>query len=149
MRGHECRRESTVPVLAPVSVLREFRSSDQDAVIAFSLRAWEPVFNSLQESLGHELFQRLRGDWRVDQAEDVRAAVAEPSHQVWVADDANGRTVGFVVARLHRERRMGEIYMIAVDPDAQNRGIGAALARIHRVAASEGREGHSPGVMTG
>ncbi|MET0200859.1 MAG: hypothetical protein ABW114_08510, partial [Gaiellaceae bacterium] len=32
--------------------IREFREEDLDAVVAFSLRAWEPVFESLREVLG-------------------------------------------------------------------------------------------------
>ncbi len=111
-----------------MTALREFRLSDEDAVIALSLRAWEPVFGSLRQVLGDELFRRLRGDWRVGQEAEVRALLADPDQRVWVAGDAEGRTVGFVAAKLHREQQMGEIYMIAVDPSAQNRGIGTALA---------------------
>jgi GNAT superfamily N-acetyltransferase len=35
--------------------------------------------------------------------------------------------VAFVAAKLHPERHLGEISMLAVDPDAQGRGIGTAL----------------------
>jgi ribosomal protein S18 acetylase RimI-like enzyme len=110
--------------------LRAFRHSDQDAIVALSLRAWEPVFDSLHNILGEELFQRLRGDWRAGQAAEVRAVLTDSHHRVWVAEDANGSPVGFVAAKLHHEQEMGEVYMIAVDPSAQNRGIGAALAEI-------------------
>jgi GNAT superfamily N-acetyltransferase len=113
-----------------VTTLREFRPSDLEAIVALSLRAWEPVFDSLREALGAALFGQLRGDWRAGQAAEVRAVLADSSHRVWVAEDAEAGTVGFVAARLHREREMGEVYMIAVDPIAQNRGIGAALAEI-------------------
>jgi hypothetical protein len=39
--------------------ISEFREGDLDAVIAFSLRAWEPVFESLRDVLGDEIFLRL------------------------------------------------------------------------------------------
>ena len=39
--------------------IREFREEDLDAVVAFSLRAWEPVFDSLREVLGDEIFLQL------------------------------------------------------------------------------------------
>ena len=39
----------------------------------------------------------------------------------------NLRIAGFVALKLHPEDRMGEIYMIAVDPDFQRRGVAARL----------------------
>ena len=36
--------------------IREFREGDLDAVIAFSLRAWAPIFDSLREVLGDDIF---------------------------------------------------------------------------------------------
>lgn len=110
-----------------VPVIREARPSDEDAVVAVSLLAWKPVFAALRQGLGDELFRRLRGDWRASQAADVREVLTDPEQRVWVADD-DGRAVGFVAAKLHRGQRIGEIYMIAVDPIAQQRGIGTALA---------------------
>jgi len=38
-----------------------------------------------------------------------------------------GRPVGWVCTRLHPEDRMGEVYIVVVDPDYQRRGIGRAL----------------------
>ncbi len=43
--------------------IRPFRPDDLDAVVEFSLRAWAPVFASLQEVLGDEIFLRLQPDW--------------------------------------------------------------------------------------
>ena len=37
------------------------------------------------------------------------------------------QTAGFAALRLHTDDRMGEIYMIAVDPGFQRRGIGTSL----------------------
>src|SRR4051812_32676196 len=41
--------------------IREFREGDLDAVVAFSLRAWEPVFASIREVLG-EASTPITGD---------------------------------------------------------------------------------------
>jgi GNAT superfamily N-acetyltransferase len=110
--------------------VRDYGADDEEAVVALSLRAWEPVFDALQQALGPELFLRLRGDWRMDQATEVRRVLADPAQRVWVADDAAGSAIGFVAARLHRDQELGEIYMIAVDPAAQRQGIGTALTGV-------------------
>lgn len=135
--------------------LREYRPADEETVVALSLRAWEPVFDALEEALGPELFLRLRGDWRAGHASDVRGVLADSTQRVWVAEDAGERAVGFVAARLHRDQELGEIYMIAVHPGAQGRGIGTALTTAAtdwlrnkgmRVAMIEtgGDRGHAP-----
>ena len=36
--------------------IREFHEGDLDAIVAFSLRAWEPIFDSIREVLGDEIF---------------------------------------------------------------------------------------------
>lgn len=138
-----------------MATLREYRASDEEALVELSLRAWEPVFDALKEALGPELFVRLRGDWRVGQARDVRDVLADSTQHVWVAQDIGGRAVGFVAARLVREHELGEIYMIAVDPGVQGQGIGTDLAAVAtdwlrqsgmRVAMIEtgGDRGHAP-----
>jgi ribosomal protein S18 acetylase RimI-like enzyme len=112
------------------ATLREYQPSDELAVVALSLRAWEPVFCSIQQALGPELFARLRGDWRAEQAKEVRHVLADAGHRVWVAEGFGRTVVGFVAAKLDRESELGEIYMIAVDPAAQGEGIGTALASV-------------------
>jgi ribosomal protein S18 acetylase RimI-like enzyme len=113
-----------------VATLRGYRPSDEEALVELSLRAWEPVFDAANEALGPDLFLRLRGDWRVGQATEVRGVLADSTQRVWVAEDDGGRAVGFVAGKLHREQELGEIYMIAVDPGAQGQGLGRALTTV-------------------
>ncbi|MBF2009519.1 MAG: GNAT family N-acetyltransferase [Chlorogloeopsis fritschii C42_A2020_084] len=98
-----------------------------DAVIRLSLRAWAPVFDSLQKVMDLDVYHEFYPDWRVDQQKAVEKVCAAADTKVWVAIDS-GSTVGFVAVKLHFESNLGEIYMIAVDPDYQRRGIGTALA---------------------
>jgi GNAT superfamily N-acetyltransferase len=134
--------------------IREFHPEDEEAVVALSLRAWAPVFASMEEVLGHELSARMHGDWRVHQAQAVRDTLANSDVTVWVAE-ADGRVAGFVAAALDREPGMGEIWMLAVDPDHQLHGLGTTLtehatewlrAAGMRVAMVEtgGDPGHGP-----
>jgi len=98
-----------------------------DAVIRLSLRAWAPVFDSIQKAMNADVYRAFYPDnWRVSQQKAVEDVCAAEDTNVWVAIDA-GSTVGFVAVKLHLEDSMGEIYMIAVDPDFQCHGIGSAL----------------------
>ena len=84
--------------------IREYRRSDQETVVGLSLRAWEPVFDATKEALGPELFLRPTGRLAADRAREVRDVLADSSQRVWVAEDVGGRAIGFVAAKLHRER---------------------------------------------
>lgn len=108
-----------------MTVVRAFEDWDEDAVVALSLRAWAPVFESLHQVLG-EVYEQMHPDWRVDQERSVRAACHTDGMRVWVAE-AGSTVAGFVAARLDRDENLGEIYMIAVDPDHQRHGIASTL----------------------
>lgn len=97
-----------------------------DAVISLSLRAWAPVFDSIQKVMDAEVYRQFYPDWRVNQQKAVEDVCAAEDTNVWVAIDA-GTVAGFVAVKLDLESSMGEIYMVAVDPDFQGRGIGTAL----------------------
>jgi ribosomal protein S18 acetylase RimI-like enzyme len=107
--------------------VRAFEDRDQDAVIALSLRAFEPVFASLAGVLGESgVYSQLHPDWRAGQRRAVEAACSAEKIHVWVAEI--GAVVGgFVAVQLDHEASIGEIYMIAVDPDHQHRGVGSIL----------------------
>jgi ribosomal protein S18 acetylase RimI-like enzyme len=98
-----------------------------DAVVVLSLRAWTPVFDSIQKVMDLDVYREFYPDgWRVSQQKAVERVCAAPDTKVWVAIEADS-TVGFVAVKFRSEPSMGEIYMIAVDPDHQRRGIGTAL----------------------
>ena len=132
------------------------RDGDVDAIVDLSLRAWEPVFASIHDTVGPRLFEYFyAGDWRIHQAADVRRACTD--YDVTVAE-ADGRVVGFTAVDL-REGVEGEIYMLAVDPEAQGLGVGTRLttagvevirAAGKRVAVvgTGGDPGHAPARAT-
>jgi ribosomal protein S18 acetylase RimI-like enzyme len=107
--------------------VRELRHDDLDAIVAFSLRAWAPVFASVRDVLGDDIFLRLHPDWERSQTDAVRSECMSDERDVFVAV-ADERPVGFVTVALNAfHERMGVIEMIAVDPIYQRRGIGARL----------------------
>jgi ribosomal protein S18 acetylase RimI-like enzyme len=106
--------------------IRPYNPAQLDVVVRLSLRAWSPVFDSLQKVMEVDVYQAFYPDWRVSQQQAVEGVCDAEDTKVWVASDA-GVTVDFVAVKFHRALIMGEIYMIAVDPDYQRRGIGTAL----------------------
>jgi ribosomal protein S18 acetylase RimI-like enzyme len=121
--------------------IREYGPPDEEPVLELSLRAWAPIFASLEAVLGRELSARLHGEWREHQAGAVRGVLADPAMRTWVAA-AERCVIGFVAARLHPERGLGEIAMLAVDPGAQRQGVGSPL--IEAILARAAAERRAP-----
>ena len=116
--------------MAAAAEVRPFRESDLDAVVEFSLRAWEPVFESLRQVLGDAIFARLhQPDWQTVQAEAVRSSCTSAERDVFVAV-VDELPVGFAAVALDAfHERMGVVDIIAVDPRYQRRGIATQLMR--------------------
>ena len=108
--------------------IRLYEQSDLEAIVDFSLRAWEPVFESLRHVLGDAIFERLnQPNWAAVQAEAVRSSCTSDERDVFVAV-ADGRPVGFAAVALNAfHERMGVVDIIAVDPVYQRRGIARLL----------------------
>ncbi len=107
--------------------IKPYEPNYLDAVVRLSLRAWTPVFNSIQNAMDAEVYRVFYPDnWCVSQQKAVEDVCAAENTNVWVAIEENS-VAGFITVNLHSDDRMGEIYMIAVDPDFQGQGIGSAL----------------------
>lgn len=142
--------------MADAVVIRPFEEADLDAIVELSLRAWEPVFESLHGVLGDPIFARLhQPDWRTVQAEAVRASCTSADHDVLVAL-SDEQPVGFATVQLNAfHEGMGGVDMIAVDPAYQRSGIATQLmdrAAAHMrdrgmdiaVVETGGDPGHAP-----
>ena len=108
--------------------IRPYEEWDLEAVVEFSVRAWQPVFESLRQVLGDAIFVRLhQPEWTEVQAEAVRSSCTSDERDVFVAV-ADGRPVGFAAVALNAfHERMGVVDIIAVDPVYQRRGIARLL----------------------
>ena len=140
----------------PASI-RPLTAPDLDAVVAFAVRAWAPVFDSMRGVLGEVIYRQLYPDWRAMQERAVEQG-CRAATETWVAD-VDGRPVGFAAVVHHDESSdepcSGEIEMVAVDPEHQRQGVGAqliahALEGMRRaglrlaVVATGGDPGHAP-----
>lgn len=98
-----------------------------DAVVRLSLRAWEPVFASMEANMDAGVFAAFYPDgWRASQSSVVEDACTDAAIETWVAR-VDAEIAGFVSTKVHDGGVMGEIYMIAVDPDFQRRGVATRL----------------------
>ena len=99
------------------------------AIVDLSLRAWTPVFESIQLAMDADVYRAFYPEhWRVSQQTAVEDVCAAEDTQVWVAIEGD-LPAGFVAVKLHTADSMGEIYMVAVDPVFQGQGIGSALTQ--------------------
>src|SRR5947209_9800178 len=110
--------------------IRSFREADLEPIVEFSLRAWEPVFASLRNVLGDDVFLGLYPDWRAVQADEIRASCTSGERALFVAT-VDGAPAGFATVWLDAfYEGLGVIDIIGVDPDHQRRGIAARLTEV-------------------
>ena len=96
-------------------------------LIRFSLQARESVFESMEMATGRDLFALMRPDWKAVQRDLIESLCVDVSKDVWVAE-VDGAVAGFVATQTDNDTKIGQIYMVAVDPQQQNRGVGTALS---------------------
>ena len=107
--------------------IRPATPHDVGAIVELSLRAWAPVFASIEQAFhGSGVFEQLHPDWHDTQRRAVLDVCTDDAMQVWVAE-FDGAVAGLAAATLSDEEPLGEIHMIAVDPAHQRRGVGIAL----------------------
>ncbi|HKS56742.1 MAG TPA: GNAT family N-acetyltransferase [Steroidobacteraceae bacterium] len=106
--------------------LKPYDPSHLEGVVRLSLRAWAPTFDSLKQIFAPAVYDTFYPQgWRPVQDKSVRDACASADFRTWVAIESD-TVAGFVAIRYHAADKLGEIYMIAVDPDFQRRGIALA-----------------------
>jgi GNAT superfamily N-acetyltransferase len=106
--------------------VRPIASTDIDAVVALSLRAWAPVFSSFETVLGEKIYERVYPDWLSSQAQEVEQVCRDHAERTWVAVD-DEIPVGFITVVLNDKLSSGDIEMLAVDPAHQRCGVAQAL----------------------
>jgi GNAT superfamily N-acetyltransferase len=107
--------------------IETFTQSHHTQVLSLSLRAWTPVFAQMRQAVQPYVYENFYPNgWEARQTADIETFLRDEGDKVWVACVAEN-VVGWVGVRLHHEDKMGEIYILAVDPGHQRQGIAAAL----------------------
>ena len=107
--------------------IRLVRANDVKDLVQLSLLAWEPVFSSFRQILGHAIYILIWPEWKSSQRKIIETVCQESDKTtVWVAE-VDGLVVGFLAYELHSQDKTGEVRLLAVHPDYQNQGIGTAL----------------------
>ncbi len=108
-------------------IIAPFDPSCRGELLALSLKCWAPVFDALEPAVLPYVYRAFYPDgWARRQSDDIAIFLDTEGDRTMVAVDG-ATIVGWVGIKMHDEDRMGEIYIIAVDPDRQREGIASAL----------------------
>ena len=107
--------------------VRTARPSDAPAMGALVVRAWQAAYRGLMPD---DYLDGLTVAERTDQWTRVLTDELNPPRAVFVAEDEDGRVVGFVAVGDELDApdaTRGQVYALNVDPDRWGRGVGQAL----------------------
>jgi ribosomal protein S18 acetylase RimI-like enzyme len=133
--------------------IRPFVDGEVAEIVALSLLAWEPAFESMEKVLGPRIFRLIWPDWKKSQAEGVARACRVTDKYHTLVAEVGGRVAGFIAYELKGET--GEVVLLAVHPEFQKRGIATRLNQAAldamkaagmkmAVAETGGEDGHAP-----
>ncbi|WP_242054339.1 hypothetical protein [Nostoc parmelioides] len=89
--------------------IEPYQDSQLDTIKSLSLRAWSPVFDSIQNAMDIDVYQSFYPDgWQLGQLSAVESVCTTADMRVWVAIISD-LIVGFVAVKLHSQSSMGEI----------------------------------------
>lgn len=115
-------------------LVRMQRSLPMDSGSSLETRPFRPgVDDNAWLEVNHRAFawHPEQGAWTLD---DLRARMAEPwfDPEGFLLHERDGMLVGFCWTKIHDDERprLGEIFVIGVDPDAQRSGLGRELVLV-------------------
>ena len=91
--------------------IEPYKPADEAEVLALSLRAWAPVFETMEPAVPDYVYRAFYPQgWATRQTADIGACLADPDVPVFVAREG-GVLLGWIGLRTHLEDRMGEVYI--------------------------------------
>jgi ribosomal protein S18 acetylase RimI-like enzyme len=107
-------------------VIRPYRPSDRDAVIALTVAAFDGV--SIDHNLDRRLGPVAGRDWRWRKGRDVERDIDMPGSELAVAEyEDTGEVAGYVTLFMDHDSRIGWIHNLAVDAGLRGQGLGRRL----------------------
>ena len=107
--------------------IRPFKPEDLQTAQDISVDRYEKIYAVLRGRIGADIFEQVRPD--AEQAKrDAIAKQAEESPECFViAEDKDGKVIGFATYRLDEVRKVGIVGNNAVAKDCPLKGVGQAL----------------------
>jgi GNAT superfamily N-acetyltransferase len=139
--------------------VRDYAPADLERLHEIRSAAFTPVFASFREIVGERIAPHAFGGEEESQGKFLEELCAGGEGKSVHLATVEGMIVGFVGISLDREKSLGEIGLIAVDPDHAGRGIGTALCEFAlqfmreagmkaATVATGGDESHAPARRT-
>ena len=135
--------------------MRPFEPRDLDNVLDIAVAAWQPIFASMRDIVGEELFNLVQPDPDGKKRERItEASSPDDPREIWIAE-LDEKLAGFITIHMYPDRKVAEIGNNAVTPEFQGRGIGSemyafALQRMRdsgmntAVVTTGGDDAHAP-----
>lgn len=109
------------------SIIRPYSTADYSRVLEICISAFTAIHEGFEQALGADIFRQEFGDWKKQYADQIQSiAQDDPATKVYVAEHEN-ELIAFIFTIMHKEKKMGEIGLNAVDPARQGQGIGKLL----------------------
>ena len=108
------------------AIIRPARDDDLEIIKQVAVEAWEPIYQSLRELTGDEMFATVYGGWRTEKADQI-ASHYRSYPECTLVTEYNGQVVGFITYNLFERKKSGIIGNNAVHPDYRSRGIGKEI----------------------
>jgi ribosomal protein S18 acetylase RimI-like enzyme len=105
-------------------VIRPYRPSDRDAILAITVRAFDGV--SIDQNIERRYGPIAGVGWYRRKSAHLESDLAAEAAGVLVAE-VEGRVVGYVTTRTDTKTGIGRIPNLAVHPEHQGKGLGRQL----------------------
>jgi ribosomal protein S18 acetylase RimI-like enzyme len=107
-------------------VIRPYRQSDREAVIALTVSAFNGV--SIEHNLDLRLGPVAGRDWQWRKGRDIERDIDTPGSELAVAEyEETGEVAGYVTLFMDHDSRVGWIHNLAVDAGLRGQGLGRRL----------------------
>jgi ribosomal protein S18 acetylase RimI-like enzyme len=107
--------------------IRLYRPTDLARLQEITVQTFGPV--SIDRNMEQALGPFGAGGWSERKVSAIADDCRAQADGVFVAEDSDGRAIGYITTRLNPVSRIGWIANLAVDPAVQGKGVGRALLR--------------------